>query len=68
MEKPGGVALAHGDLTGQILAAFFEVLRSSDTDFQKSFTDGRWRSLRTGGMEAGEEVLLHVHFRGTLTM
>jgi GxxExxY protein len=65
METPGGVALAHGDVTGRIIAGFFEVYN----ELGHGFSEVVYRRalaivLRAAGLDVAEEVSLHVHFRG----
>jgi GxxExxY protein len=65
MEHTDQSKLAHGDITGEILKAFFDVYRELGFGFSEIvYRRALALVIRGSGLEALEEVPLEVHFRG----
>jgi GxxExxY protein len=59
--------LAHSQVTGEILKAFFDVYRELGYGFSEIvYRRALALVIRTSGLEALEEVPLEVHFRGVV--
>ena len=67
MEQTDQSNLTHGDVTGEILNAFFDVYRELGYGFSEIvYRRALALVIRASGLEALEEVPLEVHFRGAL--
>lgn len=67
MEQTDQLKLAHGDVTGDILKAFFDVYRELGYGFSEIvYRRALALVIRASGLEALEEVPLEVHFRGAI--
>ncbi len=67
MEHTDQLKLAHGDVTGDILKAFFDVYRELGYGFSEIvYRRALAFVIRASGLEALEEVPLEVHFRGAI--
>lgn len=67
MTDPASVSLPYGDITERILKAFFEVHRELGYGFSEVvYRRAVGIVLRSDGLEAIEEVLISVPFRGLI--
>ena len=67
MEIPDDVVLPHGNTTGRIIGAFFEVYNELGYGFSEIvYRRALAIVLGVAGLEVADEVALHVHFRGAL--